>query len=288
VADYERHVARADAERAQAVAKTESPFTIEVRFLGGLSDAQRGAFAAAADRWAQVVVGDLPDVLVDGEVVDDLLILAQGVAIDGPGRILGQAGPTHLRPEAAGDAAFLPAKGIMSFDIADLAQMEADGTLHDVIAHEMGHVLGVGTIWDLKGLLQGAGTANPTFVGPGAMEEFGALLGDGEAQPVPVENTGGPGTRDGHWRESVFRNELMTGFVGAAGNPLSRMTVASFGDLGYEVDPDAAEPYDLPDLLALAVGGELVAHSAPIDVGIMLPSIPIVLPGSSVQAPSAG
>ncbi len=175
----------------------------------------------------------------------------------------------------------------MSFDIADLAQMEADGTLHDVIAHEMGHVLGVGTVWDLKGLLVGAGTANPTFVGPEAMAEFGALLGDGEAQPVPVENTGGPGTSDGHWRESVFRDELMTGFVGAAGNPVSRMTVASFGDLGYQVDPDAAEPYDLPDLLALAVGGELVAHSAPIDVGIMLPSIPIVLPGSSVRT-SAG
>ncbi len=90
----------------------------------------------------------------------------------------------------------------MSFDIADLAQMEADGTLHDVIAHEMGHVLGVGTVWDLKGLLVGAGTANPTFVGPEAMAEFGALLGDGEAQPVPVENTGGPGTSDGHWRSN--------------------------------------------------------------------------------------
>ncbi len=287
MADYDTHLARADAARAQALAKTDSPFTIEVRFLGGLSDEQQAAFAAAADRWARVIVGDLPDVLVEGEVVDDLVILAQGVHIDGPGQILGQAGPTHIRPQGAGDAAFLPAKGIMSFDTADLAQMEATGTLHDVIAHEMGHVLGIGTIWDLKGLLQGAGTANPTFVGSGAMEEFGVLLGDGEAQPVPVENTGGPGTRDGHWRESVFRNELMTGFVGAAGNPLSRMTVASFGDLGYQVDPDAAEPYDLPDLLALAVGGELVAHSAPIDVGIMLPSIPIVLPGSSVRT-SAG
>ncbi len=76
--------------------------------------------------------------LVDGEVVDDLPVLAQGVAIDGPGRILGQAGSTHVRPEAAGDAAFLPAKGIMSFDTADLGRMEADGALHDVIAHEMG------------------------------------------------------------------------------------------------------------------------------------------------------
>jgi len=288
VAEFTTHIARADAQRAEAVAKTTSPFTIEVRFLGGLSDSQQAAFAAAADRWARVIVGDLPDVLVDGEVVDDLLILAQGVAIDGEGGILGQAGPTHIRPEGAGAAAFIPVKGIMSFDTADLNRMEVDGTLHDVIAHEMGHVLGLGTIWDSKDLLKDGGTANPTFIGGGAMEEFGVLRGGGGPEPVPVENTGGPGTRDGHWRESVFRNELMTGFVGPAGNPMSRMTVASFGDLGYQVDLDAAEPYELPDLMALAVVGELVAHTAPIDVGVMLPSIPVVLPDSSLRTGSSG
>jgi leishmanolysin len=205
------------------------------------------------------------------------------VPIDGPRGILGQAGPTHLRPAAAGDVAFVPVKGTMSFDTADLAHMESDGTLHDGITHEMGHVLGVGTIWDLKGLLQGGGTANPTFVGQGAMEEFGILLGIGGPEPVPVENTGEPGTRDGHWRESVFRNELMTGFVGQTGNPLSRMTVAGFGDLGYQVDRDAAEEFDLPNLLALAVGGELVAHTAPIDGGVMLTSIPVVVPDTAMR-----
>ena len=35
----------------------------------------------------------------------------------------------------------------MSFDTADLARMEADGSLTDVILHEMGHVLGFGTLW---------------------------------------------------------------------------------------------------------------------------------------------
>jgi leishmanolysin len=120
------------------------------------------------------------------------------------------------------------------------------------------------------------------------MEEFGVSLGGGGLQPVPVENTGGPGTRDGHWRESVFRTELMTGFVGQMGNPLSRVTVASFGDLGYQVDRDAAEEFDLPDLLALAVGGELVAHTTPIDVGVMLTSIPVVLADSTIQAGTPG
>lgn len=281
---YQTYQAKADSRRAKALAATTSPFTIEVRFLGGLTARQRAAFTAAADRWTRVIVGDLPSVLVDGEVIDDVLILAQGTAIDGPGGILGQAGPTHLRPASAGPAAFLTAKGIMSFDTADLAKMNAAGTLNDVIAHEMGHVLGIGTLWDLKDLLGGAGGSNPTFSGPGAMEEYRVLRGGGRRRRVPVENTGGPGTRDAHWRETVFRNELMSGFIAEPGNPLSRLTVASLGDLGYEVDLEAGEPYELPNLFALAEAGALVQYAAPIDVGVVLPVIPITLPGSSLQA----
>jgi hypothetical protein len=284
VAAYQTYQARADSRRAKVLAATTSPFTIEVRFLGGLNARQRAAFTSAADRWTRVIVGDLPSVLVDNEVIDDVLILAQGTAIDGPGMILGQAGPTHLRPAAAGAAAFLTAKGIMSFDTADLAKMNAAGTLNDVITHEMGHVLGIGTLWDQKGLLKQAGSSNPTFSGPGAMEEYRLLRGGGRRRRVPVENTGGPGTRDGHWRETVFRNELMSGFISEPGNPLSRMTAASLGDLGYQVDLDAGEPYVLPNLFALAEAGSLVEHVAPIDVGMVLPVIPITLPAGSLQA----
>jgi Leishmanolysin len=283
LATYQTYLAKADARRARAVAATSSPYTIEVRFLGGLTARQRAAFTAAADRWTRVIVGDLPSVLVDGEVIDDVLILAQGRAIDGPGRILGQAGPTHLRPASAGAAAFLTAKGIMSFDTADLPKMATAGTLNDVITHEMGHVLGIGTLWEPKRLLKGAGGSNPTFSGPGAMDEYRVLRGGGRRRRVPVENMGGPGTRDGHWRETVFRNELMSGFISEPRNPLSRVTVASLGDIRYEVDLEAAEPYELPNLLALAEAGALAPHAAPIDVGVVLPVIPITLPGSSLQ-----
>ncbi len=284
MAAYETYQARADARRAKAVAATTSPFKIEVRFLGGLNARQRSAFTRAADRWTRVIVGDLPSVRVDGEVIDDVLILAQGAPIDGPGSILGQAGPTHLRPAAAGRAAFLTVKGVMSFDTADLQKMQSEGTLNDVIAHEMGHVLGVGTLWARKGLLRRAGTSNPTFAGQGAMEEYRRLRNASRRRQVPVENTGGPGTRDGHWRETVFRNELMSGFIANQGNPLSRMTAASLGDLGYEVDLAAAEQYVLPNLFALAEAGELVEHTAPIDEGVVLPVIPMTLPPESVEA----
>jgi hypothetical protein len=288
VATYESYRARADSSRAEIVAATTSPFTIEVRFLGGLNARQRAAFTAAADRWTRIIVGDLPRVRVDNELVDDVLILAQGVSIDGPGRILGQAGPTHLRPASAGGAAFLTAKGLMSFDTADLAAMENAGTLNDVITHEMGHVLGIGTLWDRKGLLKRAGTNNPTFSGAGAMKEYRLIRGGGRRRRVPVENTGGPGTRDGHWRETVFRDELMSGFIAQPGNPLSRITAASLDDLGYQVDVDAGEPYVLPNLMALAEEGALVSHEAPIDSGTVLPVIPMVLPPDSVEARTRG
>ncbi len=275
---YETYVASAKlAAKKLGTAAATSAYKIEVRFLGGLTTAQKNAFKTAADRWTKVIVGDLPSVQVDGEVVDDLLILAQGVAIDGPGGILGQAGPTHLRPAGAGRSAFLPVKGIMSFDTADLAKMQQNGTLKDVITHEMGHVIGVGTVWALKGKITGAGTANPRFTGAAAKTEFGKLKAAGAAE-VPVENTGGAGTRDGHWRETVFRTELMSGFIAAPGNPLSRMTVASLKDLGYTVDLAKAEPYLLPNLFAVAAAGVGSTHDRP----HALPVVPITLPDSSL------
>src|SRR5438045_9729113 len=105
----------------------------------------------------------------------------------------------------------------------------------------MGHVIGIGTIWTHKRLLAGANTANPTFTGTAAKKEFGILKGTGPS-PVPVENTGGPGTRNSHWRETVFRNELMSGFIAAPNNPLSKVAGGRLKDLGYLADLSAARP----------------------------------------------
>ncbi|MEK6261511.1 MAG: leishmanolysin-related zinc metalloendopeptidase [Planctomycetota bacterium] len=280
---FESYIAHASVKAGASAAAIQSAYKIEVRFLGGLNTAQKNAFKAAADRWSKVIVGDVPSVIVGGVVIDDLLIEAQGVPIDGPGRILGQAGPTNLRPASAGANAFLPAKGIMSFDTADLAQMQANGTLLDVITHEMGHVIGIGTIWNLKGLLTGAGTVNPRFTGTNAKREFGILKGTGPVV-VPVENTGGAGTRDSHWRESVFKNELMSGFIAAPNNPISKLTVASLKDLGYVVNMNGAEPYTLPNLQAIAESGLMLtnieeehAHALPILAPKILPDESLVV-----------
>lgn len=51
---------------------------------------------------------------------------------------------------------------------------------------------------------------------------------------MPVEQDGGPGTRDSHWDEETFGNEIMTGYINNSDNYLSDMTVASLEDLGYD------------------------------------------------------
>ena len=219
----------------------ESSFTIDVRFTGGLSASQQAIFTEAAQRWSEAIIADLPSFRIDGELIDDLLILAEGVSIDGPNNVLGQAGPTHVRPDSR-----IPVKGIMSFDTADLTQLEQSGELLDVIIHEMGHVLGIGTLWSELRLIASSGTDDPLFIGPAAMREYGRLLGTTNPIAVPVANTGGPGTREGHWREATFDTELMTGFDDPGRNAMSRMTIASLQDLGYQVNLNAADSYSLP------------------------------------------
>lgn len=225
-------------------------FSIDVRIKGGLSLTQQDAFQAAAQRWGDIIIGDFPRVKVGGEIIEALTIEASGTPIDGPGQILGQSSPRHLLPTG------LPATGFMQFDTDDLAEMERDGSLRSVILHEMGHVLGIGSIWDQRRLLRGPGTQNPVFTGAGANEEW-TKLGGSPGRQLPVENQGGPGTEDSHWREMVFGDELMTGWISGQTQPLSRMTIASLADMGYRVDLTKADSFELPshlDIRAMGVG----------------------------------
>jgi hypothetical protein len=168
--------------------------------------------------------------------VDDIRIFAGVASIDGPGGILAQSGPCFIRQPSG-----FPIAGTLIFDSADVSSFSSQLTL--IAIHEIGHSLGIGTIWDFKNLLSGAGTSNPRFTGANARREWRTLGGTGS---VPVENTGGPGTRDSHWRESIFGKELMTGFLNSGTNPLSRLTIASLRDLGYGVSYATANPYQLP------------------------------------------
>jgi hypothetical protein len=245
----------------------EDPYGITVRYSGSMTWSRRRTFADAAARWARVIRGGLSDQslslvadeCVDGAasfsgMVDDVLIDASIAPIDGPGGVLGSAGPCVVRFDGG-----LTVYGVMQFDAADVPALEASGAFAPVVLHEMGHVLGFGTLWR-SSLVSGVGTSDPVFAGSVALGAWQALGGSG---PVPVENTGGLGTADAHWRESVFGSELMTGYLDDATAPLSALTIASLADLGYQVDLGAADPYLLPMATPLAGLRMLTPRSAP-------------------------
>jgi hypothetical protein len=148
----------------------------------------------------------------------------------------------------------------MEFDVDDVEQLEEEGSLQSVILHEMGHVIGFGTLWTDLGLLANPSEPDPEppladthFTGADAIAAFNAAGGSSySGAKVPVMNVGGAGTVNSHWRDGVFDPELMTGFLNAGVNPLSAITVASLADLGYTVDGSAADPFTLDPAFRIA------------------------------------
>jgi hypothetical protein len=256
-------------------------FAITLCFQTTMTPSQRSAFVDAAVRWGMLITGDLSDIpATNGDTIpsgscgsgspsvnmtiDDLLIFARVEPIDGLHGVLGSAGPCFIRNSNS-----LPVVGVMRFDVADVATMESDGTLGSVILHEMGHVLGIGSLWNKFGLLKNPSTPGGTtqldtyFSGANAIAGFDLIGGTTYTggNKVPVENRFGAGTINVHWRESVLLNELMTGFINGGANPLSVLTVRSLQDLGYAVNAGAADPFQLT--LSLRAATEASATRIP-------------------------
>ena len=264
---------------------TSSTYKIDLRYFGAAMPASdQVLFANAAARIEQIVVAAPPlvsaqnaDVAKDcgatgvpifSGTIDGILIYASFDSIDGRGKILAQSGPCYVRTKSDGSSDFRTAIGSMKFDTADVAALAASGNLQEVVTHEMLHVLGFGTYWDSTtgnaNLLINYGS-NVSYIGAGGIAGCKALGGVNTcATSVPVEGTaGGEGTINSHWRESVFGNELMTGFINAGKNPLSMMTVESLEDLGYTVDVTAADPYSHAGLNILAAGTVVAPSPTP-------------------------
>ena len=113
-------------------------YNVQINFVGSWSADLRQAFVSAAEAISDFILGDVANVDSRRSSIDDLVITARLMSIDGAGGILGQAGPDAVRP-----GSYLPYKGTMEFDAADASVYQAAGLFDDIVLHEMLHTVGL-------------------------------------------------------------------------------------------------------------------------------------------------
>ena len=258
-------------------------FDISLDFSGGtsFSASQKETFRTAEKIWEYLIPSYAYDVASSG-APSSLIISASSPNIDGVGGTLGSAGPSSLftgTDLSASQSYAYAGTGSMNFDIADIDDIETTGNLLALIMHEMGHVLGFGTIWDPGTAYQSVYQAGSgEYTGAAAIAAYQSEIDSG-ATFVPVELGGGAGTANGHWNEvdngsgsdgrnpdgsfstTDITNELMTGWLNNNAY-VSTFTVASFQDIGYDVLAD----YETMTLLEL----QALVTSVPLPAGAVL------------------
>ncbi len=237
-------------------------YDIELIWLGTPpGSTTQESFEVAERRIEQTIVGPVQTVAIPPEVtnlsqcglpghpdikrdnIPGLRIYAIVEPIDDVGGTLGSAGPCLIRNNDQ------PALGYMRFDSADLANLQSQGRLTQVVLHEMLHVVGIGTVWYDAFVDTTTNPSDVRYTGTAAraacVDDNGGAAACGTT--VPIESAAGVGSRFSHWRESVFRSELMTPSIGPNfPMPFSGTSVGALEDLGYEVTYSLADPFVIP------------------------------------------
>ncbi len=219
-----------------------------------LTSSQQDIVRAAANRWEEIIIGDLPN---EG-LIDDIAITVNAVSFNnnGVGGIIGRGFPTNLRKDS-----FIPYQSQILLDEADVLDREIHQngpgtpgyiagydvpTLYDTVLKEMGLALGFGRLFPEMGLIQDVNTADPRFIGPRAAVEYSRIFETAELT-VPLQAN----FDNQRWNEAIFEtrlpNELMTASLSQTQpNLISVVTVAAFADMGYVVDMNAADLFAEP------------------------------------------
>lgn len=188
---------------------------------------------------------------IQGGLTGGLLILSSNADLDDG--ILGSAGPETTFQIVRGglfrgQQYAVPAVSAMEFDNEFLETLTED-EVTDLCIHEMGHALGIGSLWAANGLIERVAGRGPLqYHGTEARRAYAietGVAGLARTGFVPIEQQGGGGTALGHWEDddpffnSIARNnriEIMTGtMIPGAECFLSRTSLASLVDIHYVV-----------------------------------------------------
>lgn len=230
--------------------------------IGAVDPSAIPAVRAAEAIWEariQAYSTEVPRAILDQ--LGSLYISATVAPVDGPGGILGFAGPDAIITLGPSQRDYAVAvRSSMTFDLDDFPSLIADGTLVQVIAHEMGHAMGFGTLFEGNDLIgpRGGFGATEYINGSYGIKGYRRDIGNPIASFVPLEQRGGPGTALGHWLDAppffnqaftpAFKKEIMTGFLGDieftpggfniifADPFISEATWGAFADLGFAVN----------------------------------------------------
>jgi hypothetical protein len=248
-------------------------FDVQWTFSKDFPQIYRPYFQKAANRWAEIITGDVPNMagifdpannnckvshqskfsgIEDIKIFIELIPAAQS---DGVGGFTKRIEPCLTR-----DGSFLPAIAVMQYDSSDLSSLYGDTTTAPFnVIRDMARVLGFGTNWLKKGLIGGVQSLNQCspgmeYTGSHALAQYYALGGTvgivyrSQAYPIPTTPT--TQTCAEYWPDTnVFNQELMSGnnlspgdFINpsAPARVLTKVTVGAMEDLGYTVDYSAA------------------------------------------------
>ena len=273
-------------------------FNVDVVFLGARTAEQETWTRGAAERWENIVVGDLPDVPAGNlppnpcggndvrlvvDTIDDVIVFASFENID----VAGLARGCAVREEHESGLAFL-GEIFIHFDL------DGYNSVSITALHEFGHVLlHFNPRWDelVRNHTNSADSARDThFAGPLAVKAFDSAGGTAyqEGGKVPVQSVHRRGFADNvHWRSSVLKGELMNTSGGmnfpccstfdGNGGTLSAITVQALADLGYVVNVEGADDYALPGYAARRVAAAVSEESGDDRVSLDLEND--ILPG---------
>jgi hypothetical protein len=247
--------------------------------------ALQSSLAVAEALWEQNIKGYQPGISLTGLSIS--IIEGSGLADTFPPATVSQGGfelPTSTTIRIASSAIDTYAAWTGAGPPSPNPAYIGLNYLDDILAHEIGHALGIGTLWEENGVyVNGTGQYTGAFGVAAFQAEFNQAT-----SYIPVELAGNPGTIDQHWNQLMrsssqegnpndpyslspltgitddlgrdFGMELLSGALDADyGQPfLSRTTVQSLRDLGYTVVP---EPTGLV-LVICSIAGFVVRRKA--------------------------